>query len=94
MIVDLMIQVDVVARRIMGGWTGEKNRQKDDADGIRLTSWYMITSAPLPPLSSGNNAVHCMSMRGCYDIMEKEWDAVRVGCVGRYWLEESNCMKR
>ena len=49
MIVDLMIQVDVVARRIMGGWTGEKIRQKDDADGIRLTSWYMITSAPLPP---------------------------------------------
>jgi len=40
MIVDLMIQVDVVARRIMGVWTREENQQKVDVDGIRPTSWY------------------------------------------------------
>jgi len=59
--------------------------------GIGIVHDYLRSFAPL---SSGNNSFHRMSMRGYYGIMDKEWDVVRVGCVGRYWLEESNCMKR
>ena len=72
MIMDLMIQVDVVARRIMRGWN----------QAYILVHNYLCSSVHL---SSGNNSFHLMSMGGYYDIMDKELDVMRVGCVGRYW---------